>query len=1411
MTYNDKLQDIERHFSLWVETFNRQKPDVTTNARKTIEAICRACILKKKGNTMGTQIIFGNYPASPSIPTLRLGHNQSGSLNIQNLIHTISKSQLGIIQDDAIFNQFETIRKLGNSGSHDETHPDQIVTWGDMESCHYTLKPIVNWFFEKVAQTPLPPSIQNALNGNPDPEYISDSDEKWREFYLACESFDKRYQYIFVSPAKLSDAPQTVEAFAKLPWRLVLDFNPKTNSDESGLLYQFHKLKGESKRRVFDIEEKNLGFDQDFPHYWFLANSKVGSPISESSDFAIWRQKYDRNAYLSNKLYHSFNAGSRAKDRIVILFGIGKSYAQSIISRFNDIDEGHIKFILCPTNAESYSDLLGAGYNLELINISADEIAKGANSIYAFNVLTQSDNNSIRIPIKDNTNKSISVKQEDYDYLQSIGIDLVYKGIEERQSHSEPNAFYRGATISWKDLAEQKDVQRTSIPSYKKRVKESLERNSLEVIDLVHEAGAGGTTLARRIAFDFSLEYPTVVLRKYEHKKTIEGLRILINQYTKGSLPLLILLETFEVRNSTELFSELGNDLKKATIIKVTRGKINVVKDKKFTLSANLNVSEISQFSKTFSMLSPIRKEQIDRIPTENPAYISPVLYGITAFGKNYDIRGYILQSIENVSTEHKKLIGFICLIHHFTQKSVPAEAFCSLLGVDRSKCNLNKLLTGTQLLDLLHEEWQNDEPLNEWRPRYSILGERTLKILLGGIDAEDNWKTNLALWIKDFIKYIGQSMPFLNDDVRDVLLALFITRNENTLGGEEEFTDVIRALDTQNGIQIFELLTDTYPDEEAFHAHFARYLYSEKIKIKNYDRAIREAESSLKIQKNSSLVHTLGMCYRKKAENLRKEFEGMGLTTDDAEDEVQRLTEKSVSIFEECIEISPKNVYGYESAIKAILNALEFAFQIHKATNKEDFLNAVANEWYLKYYDKAEIFLEEGLSVLEQSKSLEERDELQKSATYLYDCQSRVFKLSGDHLKAKNKYQDLVKNTPSGRQPLRPLFRRMFITHLLYSKINPKQDIFIAWGKVSQSELVECISYLTENLFDEASNTQNIKLWLQANRHLESPPKIESCLSEISSWRNNTQQSPLLQLEAYYYSYVLRSIQIIEKGFNPFNDLNFVKEMREKISQLPIPKNEKFCFEWYGKGEGIKRMISHKRFKDFKTGFIEHNQDILQEVQGSIKEVKSRQVGTIIMDCGLEAFFVPAHGDFSDRNKGDKVKFFVGFRYDQIQAWTVTSINVEKRDIITDEAFDIPEISVSETTTEETSHQEQAAENQINTENLPGLKVLGKIELPNTQKSTSPPKPLPPTKIKPQEGKEYIGKIKRIHFEVGFIESDLDQDLAFHKSRVSTQDKFENLKKDNDVMFKVYFEKGAPSLDKHGNYKASEVRLIHK
>lgn len=116
-----------------------------------------------------------------------------------------------------------------------------------------------------------------------------------------------------------------------------------------------------------------------------------------------------------------------------------------------------------------------------------------------------------------------------------------------------------------------------------------------------------------------------------------------------------------------------------------------------------------------------------------------------------------------------------------------------------------------------------------------------------------------------------------------------------------------------------------------------------------------------------------------------------------------------------------------------------------------------------------------------------------------------------------------------------------------------------------------------------------------------------------------------------------------------------------------------------------------------------------------------------------------------------------------------------------------------------------------IQSEKLEGLKVVDKIELPKGKNISNKPQILEVGQIVPKEGSVYTGKIKRLGDSFGFISGDLDKDIALHETRVRPEGEFKKLTTGSDVEFKIYFEKGKPSLDKNGNYKASEVRLVSK
>lgn len=97
-------------------------------------------------------------------------------------------------------------------------------------------------------------------------------------------------------------------------------------------------------------------------------------------------------------------------------------------------------------------------------------------------------------------------------------------------------------------------------------------------------------------------------------------------------------------------------------------------------------------------------------------------------------------------------------------------------------------------------------------------------------------------------IKYIRSNLEYLDTDTAEIFNSLFIERiSLDDDVKDKEFTKAINDLmDPMNGVAIFEALTEAYPNEDHYHGHFARYLYSNNVGIKDYNRAIIEAELSL-------------------------------------------------------------------------------------------------------------------------------------------------------------------------------------------------------------------------------------------------------------------------------------------------------------------------------------------------------------------------------------------------------------------------------------------------------------------------------------------------------------------------------------------------------------------------------------
>ena len=108
--------------------------------------------------------------------------------------------------------------------------------------------------------------------------------------------------------------------------------------------------------------------------------------------------------------------------------------------------------------------------------------------------------------------------EKEINYYES-SVELVYSGLEGQSQDTDFGlSFYQGEEIKWSDLANDYDLE--LINDYDKKratLLKAIEEDSPRVksMRLVHGAGTGGTTMAKRLLWDLKDQIPCMRLKKY--------------------------------------------------------------------------------------------------------------------------------------------------------------------------------------------------------------------------------------------------------------------------------------------------------------------------------------------------------------------------------------------------------------------------------------------------------------------------------------------------------------------------------------------------------------------------------------------------------------------------------------------------------------------------------------------------------------------------------------------------------------------------------------------------------------------------------------------------------------------------------------------------------------------------------
>ena len=258
----------------------------------------------------------------------------------------------------------------------------------------------------------------------------------------------------------------------------------------------------------------------------------------------------------------------------------------------------------------------------------------------------------------------------------SADLEILHSQTLSRQLRDEPiDEFWRGRPASWLDLDQGLDVPRDIQHDLTSDITTVLEKHGSATLELFHSPGAGGTTLARRVAWDLHRHYPVVLVRRYS-QETVERIDDI---YRRTGRSALVIAESADLTQSERenLYHRLHQWNTPTVVLWVTRTNRIVQGHHKYHLMDPMSLSEATEFRQTFKRRA--RDEQaraaVEKLwPGNVPdQQLSPFFFGLSAFEADFaGTRGYVDSHLRNLDERHLRVAKYLALVTRYAQNGLP-------------------------------------------------------------------------------------------------------------------------------------------------------------------------------------------------------------------------------------------------------------------------------------------------------------------------------------------------------------------------------------------------------------------------------------------------------------------------------------------------------------------------------------------------------------------------------------------------------------------------------------------------------------------------------------------------------------------------------------------------------------------
>lgn len=1074
----------------------------------------------------------------------------------------------------------------------------------------------------------------------------------WGIFKQYCGNFQKNQAYFLVTD-KLTLSKEQLSYFTNIKWDFIFDFD--INSENNGLLNAIN-LAGYFPRAIYQITQNPADrgrITATFPNnttFWYFAqgNSGIQRSLVQSSKIMDWRTMYGRYTQDLMVEYYGKNYSHFHNPIKVIILSKDIERIKDIVYAIKGMNASlNIEFIFANEDNTQLQILIDE-ISGKKVDITLHTLLEGLREMRGV-MFSANNSNDIYLPCHSSKGKSVPLSNADVlsvkQFFQIIHLDI----LNEDEEQVSDKTFYQGRKITWKELDNRLDVDRSITKDLVKAVKSLLEkRTESEIIYLTHYAGVGGSTVAKRVPFELYNEFPVLFLNEtissFSETLLVEKL---LKVFQTTDLPTLVIVDNSNITiQQIENLARVASNRLAKTVFLFVESTFSEPKQErnKYYLPSALDVKEIERFYNKFNKEYPNKKENFDELLKQNYNSLNPFYFGLIANEEEYiSLDIYVSRRLENINDNEKDLLKLLAFCQIFAKgklREVPHFVISKFLEIDEDFIRLKKHTQNYKIHDLIIET----DNLS-WKTIHPIIAQTILKQTMGINDIG-----NFDIYIlKDFaiklIKSLRNISDHRNEEVLELLHNLFILRgdDDSNLESEEAATDssdstynktlfskFINDVEYHNNrIEIFEALTNEFPNENAhFWGHFSR-LYSIS---KDFERALETIEKALEIDEDFIFYHIKGMCYRTELYRLIDKCWG---NKDEAKNYAKLMRsyfDKASEAFEIAREVAPQKEHGYISFIQMAMKMIEFEYSIStiKTASKDYTQFITTNTW-------CRDLLVQANEVINDYKDNNQEFENPK----IKEKQIQLLKFFGEKDKMINAWNNLL-----GKKEFDQNLVRRQLSYALLAKNE------FDWEKAKGKDLNRIIEHIEENLKNKVE-VRDLQLWFEASRRINT--NVNEIIKKVEHWEFQKYSLDTAYLLMCLYG--VQAINGVKSGVDYYE--KYQKKIPDRINTI---YSKVFCVEWVGSVDNNANLMNNKQVGKWARDkqFFNIEPTNLLRLKGKVVTYLSRTQGFIeIENVGIQVIYQPALcNHFSDdAQKGTKVEFYLGFNYDGARAFEVKNL----------------------------------------------------------------------------------------------------------------------------------------------------------